>query len=195
MEGGFFMRKRLMASGLVVIMALGLMTGCNGKSSEAEKNTQSTKDSGNDNAQVSEDSEERTIQYYYDFGEINQRTWVDDVKTLQIQDDTLLILTDKTYDNKAVKKLSESIKESGNDFDIIMIKIPWEYTFNDTMADFIQYIQKNGINPDILCSNKWRKFRLFCLYFFENRLKFRKRFFQVFYRKSSKISCYRQPGF
>lgn len=60
------------------------------------------KDSGNDNAQVSEESEERTIQYYYDFGEINQRTWVDDVKTLQIQDDTLLILTDKTYDNKAV---------------------------------------------------------------------------------------------
>ena len=50
------MRKRLMASGLVVIMALGLMTGCNGKSSEAEKNTQSTKDSGNDNAQVSEES-------------------------------------------------------------------------------------------------------------------------------------------
>ena len=146
------MRKRLMASGLVVIMALGLMTGCNGKSSEAEKNTQSTKDSGNDNAQVSEESEERTIQYYYDFGEINQRTWVDDVKTLQIQDDTLLILTDKTYDNKAVKKLSESIKDSGNDFDIIMIKIPWEYTLNDTMADFIQYIQKNGINPDILCS-------------------------------------------
>lgn len=111
MEGGFFMRKRLMASGLVVIMALGLMAGCNGESSEAEKNTQSTKDSGNDNAQVSEDSEERTIQYYYDFGEINQRTWVDDVKTLQIQDDTLLILTDKTYDNKAVKKLSESIKD------------------------------------------------------------------------------------
>lgn len=33
-----------------------------------------------------------------------------------------------------------------------MIKIPWEYTLNDTMADFIQYIQKNGINPDILCS-------------------------------------------
>ena len=37
MEGGFFMRKRLMASGLVVIMALGLMAGCNGKSSETEK--------------------------------------------------------------------------------------------------------------------------------------------------------------
>lgn len=31
------MRKRLMASGLVVIMALGLMAGCNGKSSETEK--------------------------------------------------------------------------------------------------------------------------------------------------------------
>ena len=114
MEGGFFMRKRVMASGLVVIMALGLMVGCNGKSSETEKNTQSTKDSGNDNAQVSEESEDRTIQYYYEFGEINQRTWVEDVKTLQIQDDTLMILTDKTYDNKAVKKLSELIKESGN---------------------------------------------------------------------------------
>ena len=37
MEGGFFMRKRLMASGLVVLMALGLMAGCNGKSSETEK--------------------------------------------------------------------------------------------------------------------------------------------------------------
>lgn len=70
------MRKRLMASGLVVIMALGLMVGCNGKSSETEKNTQSTKDSGNDNAQASEESEERTIQNYYEFGEINQRTWV-----------------------------------------------------------------------------------------------------------------------
>lgn len=114
MEGGFFMRKRLMASGLVVIMALGLMAGCNGKSSETEKNTQSTKDSGNDNAQASEESKERTIQNYYEFGEINQRTWVEDVKTLQIQDDTLMILTDKTYDNKAVKKLSELIKESGN---------------------------------------------------------------------------------
>ena len=33
------MRKRLMASGLVVIMALGLMACCNGKSSETEKNT------------------------------------------------------------------------------------------------------------------------------------------------------------
>lgn len=41
-----------------------------------KKNTQSTKDSGNDNAQASEESEERTIQNYYDFGEINQRTWV-----------------------------------------------------------------------------------------------------------------------
>ena len=45
-----------MASGLVVIMALGLMAGCNGKSSETEKNTQSTKDSGNDNAQASEEA-------------------------------------------------------------------------------------------------------------------------------------------
>lgn len=50
-------------------MALGLMAGCNGKSSETEKNTQSTKDSGNDNAQASEESEERTIQNYYEFGE------------------------------------------------------------------------------------------------------------------------------
>lgn len=146
------MRKRLIASGIVLIMTLGLVTGCSGKTSETEKDTQIVQKSETSDTPVSEENTDRTIQYYYDFGEINERTWVDDVKTLEVPDDTILILTDKTYDNKVVKKLSDSLKAAGNDFDIIMVKIPWDYTLHDTMADFIGYIQKNDINPDILCS-------------------------------------------
>lgn len=134
------MRKRIVILGLLLAMTLETFAGCSRTEKETEKESEIV-------TEINTKSK-----YYYDFGDVDKKTWVENFKKENISDKTVLVLTDKVYRDDVLEKINEKIYEDNGKYNITVVKIPWEYTLVDTMSDFISYIQENGIKPDILCS-------------------------------------------
>jgi len=129
------MRKKMFALITALLLIVGAIYGCSQK--EELNNTESISEGDGGN-------------YYISFGDVEKEVFVQELKDLDIGEDTLMVGVDTDYSEKVVGQLNELLKEEGYEFSVMFCRIPEQYILDRKFTDFSQYLKEQEVGIDVL---------------------------------------------
>ena len=88
---------------------------------------------------------------YYVFGEnISIEVFAQELKQINDSQNSLVIGIDTDYNQEAVERLNQLLKQNGYNFDVVFCKIPDQFLFDGNLIDFANELKNQGIQIDIL---------------------------------------------
>ncbi len=140
------MKKRILALTMIMTLASAVIGGCGQKKNSVHEDISITEQTA-DNTEEEGDSESGT---YIFLGDISKEDFVEKLKKVEINENSLLIGADVDYDENVIEQLNCLLEEQGYDFNVVFCRIPDQCCLDGELVDFAKYLKEQEVNMDIL---------------------------------------------